>query len=208
MIWAARTQLCLVQTSIVTGSESSLRAGSSAWCVNISLKIAKSNCHSNVSLVLINCQEEQASCFRFTGKSACCFPARGGSYVLEWGLQEGNAVYFGPPAVILLHLWWGMTREKNLENHVIDLVTVQLNAWDCVFLELVCCHVSQPSLSHSPWVAYSCQDDLLWMCSVSRRDHVLTCNCFYTSADYSWAWKKAVDSYNWHMANCGLIFLV
>lgn len=62
-----------MQTSIVTGSESSLRAGSSAWCVNISLKIAKSNCHSNVSLALIKRQEEQASCFKFTGKVLAVF---------------------------------------------------------------------------------------------------------------------------------------
>lgn len=97
-------------------------------------------------------------------------------------------------------LWGRMTRQKSLESQVVNLVTVQLNAWDRVFLVLVCCHVSQLSLSHRLWMACSCRDDSPWVPSVSRSDPVLTCNCACTIVEATHRpGKKAVDAYSWHM---------
>lgn len=83
--------LYLVQSSIVTGSESSHRAWLSPWSVNISLKIPKSNCHSNVSLASISWQfknNTEAAPLKVTAELS----ARGDPQVLEWGLQEEIAV--------------------------------------------------------------------------------------------------------------------
>lgn len=124
--------LCLAQISIVTDSESSHRAWSSPWSVNISWKMPKNNCHSNVSLAPINCQfkgDTEAACLKLTGSRAYCVPARGGPQVLEWGLQEEIAVWFRAPTVILL----------SEDTPVSEFLSCWRRAWISLLGKTQCC---------------------------------------------------------------------